>query len=127
MSDRYREVNETGNEFVALTDDCGDVVKFFHVGTIEYNGEWFAFFQSAVKLDCDPDELLIFKILGEGKDEELVPLKEEPLLTEVYNAFLKEIADEEDTSQPLPNTGCCGGGCCESKGNCNVCVGCMKK
>lgn len=127
MSGKYHETENFEDGVVALTNDCGEVVNFFHVGTIEYAGEWYAFFKPAVDLGVyDTDELLIFKIEGDEKNEELIPVKDEPLLSEVYDAFMRELSEEDD-DEPLPNTGCCGGGCCESKGDCNNCRGCLKK
>ena len=47
MGEKYRET-EAGEEndgVVALTDDSGEVIRFYHIGTIEYKNEWYAFFK----------------------------------------------------------------------------------
>ena len=74
MNDKYREITEeSGDGVVALTDDCGEVVRFYHIGTIEYKGGWYAFFKPYESLDgVDPDELLIYRIEGDDKSEDLV-------------------------------------------------------
>ena len=128
MGEKYRET-EAGEEndgVVALTNDSGEVIQFYHIGTIEYKGEWYAFFKPVKELDgVDPDELLIYRIEGEGKDEDLVPLGNDALQTEVYEAFMKELEDDDD-DDVVATRGCCGGGACPQKGDCNDCKGCRK-
>lgn len=130
MSEKYRET-EAGEEndgVVALTDDSGEVIRFYHIGTIEYKNEWYAFFKPVKELDgVDPDELLIYKIEGEGKGEDLVPLEDDTLQTEVYEAFMKELEDDDgDADDIVATRGCCGGGDCPQKGDCGDCRGCRK-
>lgn len=130
MSEKYRET-EAGEEndgVVALTDDSGEVIRFYHIGTIEYKNEWYAFFKPVKELDgVDPDELLIYKIEGEGKGEDLVPLEDDTLQTEVYEAFMKELEEDDGESDDIVATrGCCGGGDCPQKGDCDDCRGCRK-
>ena len=124
MNDNLKDL---GNGEVSLTSDGGDVIKFFHIGTITYGGEWFAFFQPAEKLDgIDPDELLIYKIEGDGRGENLSPVTDDDLIEKVYNEFLKEMEDDDLSVDENPCATCggcaaksktqgCGGGC----GRCN--------
>ena len=114
MTEKFieNEHNEE-NEFVALTGEDGNVEKFYHVGTIDYKDEWFVFFQPAEpKNGIDPDELIVFKLSGDEKDETLIPVDDEKLLEEVYDEFMRENDDdEEDTIEE----------------NINVCEGCSTK
>ena len=97
MNDKYIE-NEHNEEegFVALTGEDGSVEKFYHIGTIDYKGEWYVFFQPAEpKNGIDPDELVVFKLSGDEKDETLLPINDEKLLEEVYDEFMRENEDDD--------------------------------
>lgn len=113
MSDKYQE-NVQGEELtdiVELTGDQGEVLKFYHIGTIEYKEDWFVFFQPAEEMEgADPDELVIFKIGTEGDKEVLLPIEDEALLDEVYAEFMRELEDDDED-----------GGC---DGVCEGCHGC---
>lgn len=113
MTEKFieNEHNEE-KEFVAFTDDEGSVEKFYHIGTIDYKDEWFVFFQPAEPKDgIDPDELIIFKLSGDEKNETLIPIDDENLLQEVYDEFMRENDDDD----------------CLSDENVNVCEGCSTK
>ncbi len=91
MSEKYFDNTEKDDGTVVLTGDDGNVVRFFHIGTIEYKNEWFVFFQPAEpKEGIDPDEVVIFKLSGEGRDETLLPVTDDDLLSEVYDEFMGE-------------------------------------
>ncbi len=124
-------VKDLGDGAVAYTAESGEVIKFFHVGTITCGGKWYAFFQPGEKLDgIDPDELLIYEIRGEGKNEELLPVTDEQTIERVYAAFIKELEDEDDGDNGESQSGC--GGCCgyatkrETCGSSTVCGKCKK-
>ena len=77
MNDKFVE-NEKNEQdgFVALTGEDGSVEKFYHIGTIDYKGEWYVFFQPAEpKNGIDPDELVVFRLSGDEKDETLRSLR----------------------------------------------------
>lgn len=123
-------VKDFGDGAVAYTSESGEVVKFYHVGTITDDGKWYAFFQPSEKLDgIDPDELLIYEIRGEGKSEELLPVTDEQTIERVYAAFIKELEEEDDERDGV-NTWC--GGCCgcaakrETCGENSACGKCKK-
>ncbi len=100
MNDKKFKETENENledEIIELTGDQGEVLKFYHIGTIEYKNEWFVFFQPAEILDgVDPDEVVIFKIGGEEGDEVLLPIDDELLLEEVYNVFISEYEEDDE-------------------------------
>ena len=129
MKDKYIE-NERNEDdgFVALTGEDGSVEKFYHIGTIDYKDEWYVFFQPAEPKDgIDPDELVVFKLSGDEKDETLLPVDDEKLLEEVYEEFMRENEedDENDESETTEFScnGCAtraetGGRGCESCAHC---------
>lgn len=123
MSDKYHEKvsNEELSDVVQLVGEDGDVLKFYHIGTIEYNDEWYAFFQPSDKEDSssewegvDPDELVIFRLGEENGNEVLSPIKDEALLEEVYAEFMRELEEGEEFEDDEPS--------CD--GNCKGCSGC---
>ena len=110
MSEKYHE-NVSGDELqdvVELVGEQGEVLKFYHIGTIEYKDEWYAFFQPSEPMDgVDPDEIVIFKISGDESGEVLSPIDDETLLDEVYEEFMRELAEDD-----------------ECDGDCSSCSGC---
>lgn len=136
MSEKYFDNTEKDDGTVALTGDDGNVVRFFHIGTIEYKNEWFVFFQPAEpKEGIDPDEVVIFKLSGEGRDETLIPVTDDDLLSEVYDEFMREMEDEDDETEEnsetqngrvCENCGGCGSKKNENSASCNGCNGCKK-
>ena len=115
MSDKYHENIKEGEltDIVELVGDSGDVLNFYHIGTIEYNDEWFAFFQPSDNLNgVDPDEFVVFKLDGNEKEEVLLRVDDEQLLEEVYAEFMRELEEGEESF-------------CE--GNCEGCHGCDGK
>ena len=86
MNDKFVENRKNEEDgFVALTGEDGSVEKFYHIGTIDYKGEWYVFFQPAEpKEGIDPDELVVFRLSGDEKDETLLPIDDEDLLEEFY-------------------------------------------
>lgn len=81
-------------EIVELTDDNGKVMKFYHIGTLEYEGKPYAFFEAAEEIEgVDPDEVVIFEV--SEKDGGLLPVEDDDLLDKVFNAFVEELDDDE--------------------------------
>lgn len=104
------------DDIIELTGDAGDVLRFYHVGTIEYKEEWYVFFQPAEPAEgVDPDEFVIFKIGKEGEEEVLLPVEDDDILDEVYDEFMRELEDGEEGEAQ---------GCDR---DCGRCKGCDKK
>ena len=108
-----------------LTDDQGNVLNFYHIGTIEYKDEWYVFFQPAEKVNgVDPDEVVIFRISGDEGNEVLLPVEDDDLLEEVYNEFMREL-DEDDGEEEDPAACETCDGCRKgAEPKCNGCEGC---
>ena len=94
-------MTETNDDFkeevIELVGDGGDVLKFIHIGTIDYKSEKFVFFQPAVEegTEEESDEVVVFKISKNGEDDVLLPIEDEKLLDEVFKEFIK-IYDESE-------------------------------
>ncbi len=85
---------------VELIDDQGKVHKCYHIGTIEYKGGWYAFFQAAdEEEETEEDEVTILQIVGEEGKEELVPVEDDKLLDEVFEEFCRVMEEDEDADE----------------------------
>jgi len=100
-------------EIVELTDDKGDVLKFFNVGETVYNEKRYAFFMPAEEIEgLGEDEVVIFEVgcEVEGK-EELLPVEDHALLECIYEQFCREMDEEVSAleAEELEGEGCCCG------------------
>ena len=85
---------------VELIDDEGKVHKCYHIGTIEYKGGWYAFFQPADEEEEDEDDAVtILQIVGEEGQEELVPVEDDKLLDEVFEEFCRIMEEDDDADE----------------------------
>lgn len=85
---------------VELVDDQGKVHKCYHIGTIEYKGGWYAFFQTAEEdAEEEEDEVTILQIVGEEGEEELVPVEDDKLLDEVFEEFCRIMEEDDDADE----------------------------
>ena len=84
-------------DIVEFTDENGNPLRFFHIGTIEYENRFFAFFTAAEEIEgVEEDEVFIYEIAGNPGEEELLPIEDEPLLDAVYEEFCKIMDGECD-------------------------------
>ena len=101
--------NEEIDEFdepVELIADDGRKLKFYFIGTLEHKDKIYAAFEPAEEVEgVETESLYIFELVGETEeDSELLPIADEKLLEEVYNAFVEAMEyDDEDC--------CCDGEC----------------
>ena len=116
--------NGKNKEIVELYGDQGDLLKFYHVGTIEYKKGIYVFFQPSEPVEgVDPDELVIFTIGKENGEEVLLPVEDDKILDEVYDIFTSEQnLDEEGVDAETKEDGEQSKDC-ES---CSRCGGCDK-
>ncbi len=85
---------------VELIDDQGKVHKCYHIGTIEYKGGWYAFFQPAEEEEeSEEEEVTILQIVGEEGKEELVPVEDDKLLDEVFEEFCRVMEEDDDADE----------------------------
>ena len=94
------DVNMSGDNFeedglIELIGDSGDVLKFVHIGTIEYKGKSYVFFSHAESEDTDSDEVVVFTIGQDNGEDVLIPVEDEVLLQKVFDKFTKELEKED--------------------------------
>ncbi len=92
------EQEEYEQNIIELEDEEGNVVRFLHVGTIEYKKEWYCFFQQAEpETEEEEDEVVIYHLVGEGEDQVLEPMQDDELMDEVFAEFCKEYEAYENS------------------------------
>ena len=97
LNEDYEEEN-----VLELEDDEGNVEKYLHVGTIEYRGEWYCFFQKAEpETEEEEDEVVMFRLQGEGEDQTLLPLEDEQLMDEVFAEFCHQYEEYENSDEAM--------------------------
>ncbi len=90
--EEYEELN-----VVELEDGEGNVEKFLHVATIEYKGQKYCCFQLAEpESEEEEDEIVIFRLDGEGEDAMLFEIEDEALLDEVFAEFCAQYEQYEN-------------------------------
>ena len=96
-NEEYEEEN-----ILELEDDEGNVEKYLHIATIDYKGEWYCFFQKAEpETEEEEDEVVMFRLEGEGEDQVLLPLEDEQLMDEVFAEFCNQYEDFEDADEAM--------------------------
>ena len=104
----------TEDDIIPLVNDEGQTVNFYHVATIDYENEWYVFFQPAEKMaEIDEDEVVVFKLESDEEDNDVfLPVADEDLLQKVYAEYVRLMEQEGEDG--------CGGG------DCSACPGCGK-
>lgn len=88
---------------VELVDEEGNTLRYEHVGTIEYKGEWYCFFTpektEETEDDEEGDEVAVFHLVGEEDDERLETIEDDELLDEVFAEFCSQYEYAEDSDE----------------------------
>ncbi len=102
---KQEEMNEMLDEeerIIELEDEEGNAEKFLHIGTIEYRGEWYCFFQKAEpETEEEEDEVVMFRLEGPEDDKRLCTLDDEQLMDEVFAEFCHQYEDFEDADEAM--------------------------
>ena len=101
---KKEEMNEECEEenVLELEDDEGNVEKFLHIGTIEYRGDWYCFFQKAEpETEEEEDEVVMFLLKEENGEQRLLPLEDEQLMDEVFAEFCHQYEDFENSEDAM--------------------------
>ncbi len=85
------------DDIVELTTDDGKKLKFFFIGTIEYQGKNYSAFEPAEEIDgLSEDDLVIFELAGDDEETaELLPVEDEAILDAVFEEFCRVLDEEE--------------------------------
>lgn len=101
--DNEKELLSELDEPIELIDDDGNKLEFYHIGTMDYEGKNYAFFQPGESIEgSDPDEVVIFEVDAENKT--LLPIEDEELLDKIFAQFEVEYyADFASDNEDLLN------------------------
>ena len=95
------ETEELGyeDEIIELTNEEGMTIQFYLVGSLDYQGKTYAYFQPAEEVDgVAPEQVIVFEVDETG--EELIEIEdkdlEKKLLEEFSNDYLGEYVNEEE-------------------------------
>ena len=92
MNEEYEELN-----VIELEDGEGNIEKFAHIATIEYKGKMYCCFQFAEpETEEEEDEIIIFRLQGEGDDARLFEIEDEAELDEVFAEFCAQYEQYEN-------------------------------
>ena len=116
LHEKPMENEEELSDIVELVDETGRVLKFYHLATMDYKDECFAFFQAAEEIEgAEEDEVIIFQIQDDGKGGDvLLPVEDEDKLDAVYAEFCKMMDEDEDDCE-------CDCADCEAECDCHDC------
>ena len=91
------EYDENEEQFFALEDEEGNVENFWRIGSLEYKGAWYSFFQKAdPETEEEEEEVVIFRTEGEGQDIQLFVVEDEQLMDEVFAEFCAQYEQYEN-------------------------------
>lgn len=96
--DKQKDLVEQFDEPIELFDDEGNKSEFYHIGTMEFEGKNYAFFQPAETVEgADPDDVVIFEL--DEKNQVLLPIEDDEYLEKIFDKFQieynEQFADEE--------------------------------
>lgn len=99
-----REDYDEENNIVELIDDDGNTLKYEHLMTFEYKGEWYCAFTPVAEAeeaeeDEEGDEVVIYHLVGGENDETLEPIEDDEKLDEVFAEFCNQYEDFEDADE----------------------------
>lgn len=95
-------LDDEEERIVEIEDENGNAEKYVHIGTIEYRGEWYCFFQKAEpETEEEEDEVVIFGLEGEDDDALLVPIEDAQLLDEVFAEFCHQYEKFEEAEEAM--------------------------
>lgn len=94
--------DDEADRIMELEDEDGNVEQYLHIGTIEYRGEWFCFFQKAEpETEDEEDEVVIFRLEGDGDDKRLCTIEDDQLMDEVFAEFCHQYEQFENSDEAM--------------------------
>lgn len=98
------------DEIVTLYDDNNEPVDFYEVACVEYKDDYYALLEPVEEMEgLEDGDVLIFKLEEQEDGTDLfVPVEDEALLNELFDEYMKAVADHE-----------CDCGCEDCDGDCD--------
>ena len=102
MKEERNDYDEENN-VVELVDEEGNTMKFEHLMTFEYKGDWYVALTPELPAeeaeDDEGDEVAIYRLTGEEDNEQLETIEDEKFLDEVFAEFCNQYEDFEDADE----------------------------
>lgn len=90
-----------GPNFITLTDEDGNDIELEYVDALEWNGVTYMAFFPTVEEGAEENEeeygLIILKSEMENGEETLVTIEDEDELNTVYEKFMEQILEDEES------------------------------
>ncbi len=92
---------EGEDDIVELTTEDGKKLKFYFVGTLEYQGKLYSAFEPAEQIEgIEDDDLIIFELSGDDEETaDLLPVEDEAVLDAVFEEFCKALDEAEELEE----------------------------
>ena len=92
------------NNIVELIDDEGNKLRYEHLMTFEYRGEWYCAFApeasaESAEDDEEGEEVAIYHLVGSEESETLETIEDDELLDEVFAEFCNIWENSEDADE----------------------------
>ena len=103
MKEERNDYNEEEN-IVELVDEEGNSLRFEHLMTFEYKGNWYIALTEVKDAEPEEDEdgeeeVAIYRIEGDEDNEQLVQIEDDDELDEVFAEFCAQYEDFEDADE----------------------------
>ncbi len=98
------------DNLVELIDDEGNTLRFEHLMTFEYRGEWYVALapeetgepeEVSEDEEDEGEEIAIYHLVGGEDDEQLEVIEDDDLLDEVFAEFCNQYEDSEDADEAM--------------------------
>lgn len=94
------ETAEEEDHVIALVDDEGNEVRYYHIATLPYKGETYCFFQKEdPETEEEEEEVVIYRLSEDAEGQQLSPVEDDALLDEVFAEFCKEYEAYENSDE----------------------------
>ena len=90
-----------GSSYITIEDEDGNEFELEQLAELEYEGRSYAAFLPADMDEDDPDYgYILLRIEEENGDEVFCYVDDEQELAAVYEAFMAQLFDDEDSDEP---------------------------
>ena len=90
-----------GSSYITIEDEDGNEFELEQLAELEYEGRNYAAFLPADMDEDDPDYgYILLRIEEENGDEVFCSVDDEQELAAVYEAFMAQLFDDEDSDEP---------------------------
>ena len=92
---------DLGSSYITIEDEDGNEFELEQLAELEYEGRNYAAFLPADMDEDDPDYgYILLRIEEENGDEVFCSVDDEQELAAVYEAFMAQLFDDEDSDEP---------------------------